>query len=115
MKATPIRAPNNTQAALPGPECLGTIQKIRVVYGGFDMERFRPADSDAQRRAWGLEPNHYALGVGGYSVPRGKGQPEFLQAAAKYIPGSQRRCFLKSSAGWKYEIQPGNKLRLRIR
>jgi glycosyltransferase involved in cell wall biosynthesis len=31
-----------------------------------------------------LKPEHYAFGVaGGYSLPRGKGQPEFLKAAAK--------------------------------
>ncbi len=74
---------NNPERHHRGP-MLGDHSKIRVVYGGFDMERFRPAESDAQRRAWGLEPNHYAFGVvGGYSLPRGKGQPEFLQAAAK--------------------------------
>src|SRR2546423_2096346 len=48
------------------------------------MERFRPAESLAQRQAWGLEPGDFAFGVvGGYSLPRGKGQPEFLEAAAK--------------------------------
>jgi glycosyltransferase involved in cell wall biosynthesis len=62
---------------------LGDHSKIRVVYGGFDMERFKPAEAVAQRRAWGLEDNHYAFGVvGGYALPRGKGQPEFLRAAA---------------------------------
>ncbi|MGH7968074.1 MAG: glycosyltransferase, partial [Limisphaerales bacterium] len=53
-------------------------------YGGFDMERFLPMDAAAQRRECGLEPDHYAFGVvGGYDLPRGKGQPEFLQAAAR--------------------------------
>ena len=36
-----------------------------------------------QRRAWGLKPEHAAFAVvGGYDLPRGKGQREFLRAAA---------------------------------
>jgi len=47
------------------------------------MERLKPNDATAQREAWGLEQRHYAFGVvGGYALPRGKGQPEFLRAAA---------------------------------
>jgi glycosyltransferase involved in cell wall biosynthesis len=62
---------------------LGDHSKIRVVYGGFDMERFKPMDATAQRQAWGLREDDYAFGVvGGYALPRGKGQPEFLRAAA---------------------------------
>jgi glycosyltransferase involved in cell wall biosynthesis len=65
------------------PPMLGDHSKIHVVYGGFDMERFKPNDTRAQRTAWGLEDSHYAFGVvGGYALPRGKGQPEFLRAAA---------------------------------
>jgi glycosyltransferase involved in cell wall biosynthesis len=65
------------------PPMLGDHSKIHVVYGGFDMERFKPNDAIAQRRAWALEDRHYAFGVvGGYALPRGKGQPEFLRAAA---------------------------------
>jgi glycosyltransferase involved in cell wall biosynthesis len=62
---------------------LGDHSKIHVIYGGFDMERFKPMDAAAQRHAWGLKDGHYAFGVvGGYALPRGKGQPEFLRAAA---------------------------------
>ncbi len=65
------------------PPMHGDHDKIKVVYGGFDMARFKPAAADAQRKAWGLLPNDYAFGVvGGYALPRGKGQPEFLRAAA---------------------------------
>jgi glycosyltransferase involved in cell wall biosynthesis len=65
------------------PPMLGDHSKIHVVYGGFDMQRFKPNDTRAQRTAWGLEDSHYAFGVvGGYALPRGKGQPEFLRAAA---------------------------------
>ena len=66
------------------PPMLGDYSKIHVVYGGFDMERFKPGDASAQRQAWGLEPNHFAFAVvGGYPLPRGKGQREFLKAAAQ--------------------------------
>lgn len=62
----------------------GNFSKIHVVYGGFDMERFRPGEAQAQRQAWGLGPPHFAFGVvGAYWHPRGKGQPEFLRAAAR--------------------------------
>src|SRR6266404_3093890 len=66
------------------PPISGDHSKIRVVYGGFDMERFQPMDAAAQRQAFGLESRHYAFAVvGGYAFPRGKGQPEFLRAAAR--------------------------------
>ena len=66
------------------PPIYGDHTKIHVVYGGFDMERFQPMEAAAQRQAWGLRPDHYAFAVvGGYSLPRGKGQPEFLKAAAR--------------------------------
>jgi len=62
----------------------GDHSKIHVAYGGFDMERFRPGDASAQRQTWGVEPRHFVFAVvGGYDFPRGKGQPEFLQAAAR--------------------------------
>lgn len=66
------------------PPLLGDHSKIHVIYGGFDMDRFQPAEAAAQRHDWGLEPSHFALAVvGGYDFPRGKGQPEFLRAAAR--------------------------------
>ena len=61
----------------------GDLAKIRVVYGGFDMERFRPGNGAMQRQTWSVEPRHFVFAVvGGYDLPRGKGQPEFLRAAA---------------------------------
>jgi glycosyltransferase involved in cell wall biosynthesis len=66
------------------PPMFGDHSKIQVVYGGFDMDRFQPRDAGEQRRAWGLQPHHWAFGVvGGYDLPRGKGQREFLRAAAR--------------------------------
>jgi len=75
------------------PPMRGDFSKIHVSYGGFDMERFQPRDAAAQRERWGLQPTDYAFAVvGGYSLPRGKGQPEFLRAAARVcdrVPGAR--------------------------
>jgi glycosyltransferase involved in cell wall biosynthesis len=66
------------------PPLLGDISKIRVIHGGIDTGRFRPFDSAAQRAEWGLAPDHFAFAlVGSYDRPRGKGQREFLEAAAR--------------------------------
>jgi len=66
------------------PPIFGDRSKIRVVHGGIDTNQFFPGDASAQRREWGLEPHHFAFAVvGGYDLPRGKGQREFLQAAAQ--------------------------------
>ena len=66
----------------------GAHAKIVVIHGGLDTARFqpRPAEDPAVqslRREWELEPAHMAFAVmGGYELPRGKGQREFLLAAA---------------------------------
>ena len=66
------------------PPILGDRSKIRVAHGGINTDQFRPGDASAQRREWGLEPHHFAFAVvGGYDLPRGKGQREFLLAAAR--------------------------------
>lgn len=66
------------------PPVRGDFSKIHVVHGGIDTEKFCPLaeEGEAQRREWGLQPGDYAFAVaGGYDLPRGKGQREFLQAA----------------------------------
>jgi glycosyltransferase involved in cell wall biosynthesis len=69
------------------PPLVGDHLKIHVIHGGIDTEHFRPLDGpdvDAQRREWGLSQDHYAFAVvGGYPLPRGKGQREFLHAATR--------------------------------
>ena len=66
------------------PPMLGDRTKIHVVYGGFDMTRFKPSQDVSQRTAWGVKEQDFAFAVvGGYDLPRGKGQPEFLEAAAR--------------------------------
>lgn len=65
------------------PPLRGDHGKIRVVHGGIDAVRFQPTPSPAQRQEWGLGSTDLAFGVvGGYDRPRGKGQEEFLRAAA---------------------------------
>jgi glycosyltransferase involved in cell wall biosynthesis len=65
------------------PPLMGDCSKIHVIHGGIDTERFRPEDARAQREEWGLKPQDFVFGVvGGYDLPRGKGQREFLRAAA---------------------------------
>ena len=66
------------------PPLQGDHSKIHVIYGGIDTERFKPMDGSRLRADWGLQPDHCAFGmVGGYVLPFGKGQREFLQAAAR--------------------------------
>ena len=68
------------------PPLRGDHSKIHVIHGGIDTDRFRPFDAQGQRQAWGLSREQIAFGVvGGYDRPRGKGQREFLQAAASVL------------------------------
>ena len=65
------------------PPLCGDHSKIHVIHGGIDTTRFQPADASGQRAAWNLKSEHFVFGVaGGYDLPRGKGQREFLKAAA---------------------------------
>ncbi len=66
------------------PPLLGDHAKIHVVHGGIDTEAFQPRPAEKLRAEWKLEAGHFAFAVaGGYSLPRGKGQREFLAAAAQ--------------------------------
>jgi glycosyltransferase involved in cell wall biosynthesis len=66
------------------PRMHGDSSKIHVIHGGIDTDRFRPLDAHEQRVQWGLTPEHFVFGVvGAYPLPRGKGQREFLEAAAR--------------------------------
>jgi glycosyltransferase involved in cell wall biosynthesis len=66
------------------PPLKGDSAKIKVIYGALDTDRFQPMEAVAQRQAWNLAPQDFAFGVvGGYDRPRGKGQREFLEAAAR--------------------------------
>ncbi len=87
------------------PPLLGDRSKIHVLHGGIDTERFRPLDATGQRQQWGLQPEHLAFAaVGGYDLPRGKGQREFLQAAASVHERIPRARFLIVGRGNMKEI-----------
>ncbi|MBI3417824.1 MAG: glycosyltransferase family 4 protein [Verrucomicrobia bacterium] len=65
------------------PPLRGDHSKIHVIQNGIDTERFHPFDVGDLRRQWSLAPEHFVFAVvGGYGKPRGKGQREFLAAAA---------------------------------
>ncbi len=65
------------------PPMRGDFSKIHVIHGGIDTNRFRPMPAAETRKKLGLMPGNYAFGVvGSFDFPRGKGQREFLQAAA---------------------------------
>jgi glycosyltransferase involved in cell wall biosynthesis len=77
------------------PPLLGEHGKIHVIYGGIDTGRFRPRGAADTRRALGLAPGHFGFAVaGGYDLPRGKGQREFLAAAARVTERIPRARFL---------------------
>lgn len=82
------------------PPMRGDHRKIRVIYGGFELDRFRPMEPStsgvmAMRQRWGASPGDRVFGVvGGFMLPRGKGQREFLAAAARIHPSSPRTRFV---------------------
>ena len=91
----------------------GDHSKIQVIYGGIDTERFRPMDTEEQRRAWGLEAGHKVFAVaGGYDRPRGKGQREFLKAAAMMHKQAPEARFLIIGRGNMADILRGDIERL---
>jgi glycosyltransferase involved in cell wall biosynthesis len=66
------------------PPLLGDYSKIHIIHGGIDTSRFKPGASPDLRQSWGIEPGDFVFAVvGGYDLPRGKGQREFLRAAAQ--------------------------------
>ena len=87
------------------PPLRGNPAKIHVIYGGIDTAKFQPANAGAKRRELGLEPGEFAFAVaGGYDLPRGKGQREFLQAAARMHPDAPNARFLIIGRGNMEEI-----------
>jgi glycosyltransferase involved in cell wall biosynthesis len=80
-----VYEPNSPEAERRSrPPLVGNHAKIRVIHGGIDTERFLPAESKELRESWGISQDHFVFGVvGGYNRPRGKGQREFLRAAAQ--------------------------------
>ena len=98
------------------PPLIGDRAKIHVIHGGIDTTRFRPLDGpeiEAQRREWGLSPADFAFAVvGGYPLPRGKGQREFLQAAARIHAQIPQARFLIIGRGTMADILQSDIARL---
>jgi glycosyltransferase involved in cell wall biosynthesis len=66
------------------PPLMGDRSRVRVIHGGIDVSRFKPGDARELRESWGVQPDQFVFAVvGGYDLPRGKGQREFLRAAAR--------------------------------
>jgi glycosyltransferase involved in cell wall biosynthesis len=87
------------------PPLRGDHGKIHVIYGGIDTARFRPRDAAQTRRELGLAPEHFGFAVaGGYDLPRGKGQREFLAAAARMHLQVPRARFLIIGRGSMAEV-----------
>jgi glycosyltransferase involved in cell wall biosynthesis len=83
----------------------GDLSKIHVIYGGIDTAKFKPAKAGAMRRELGLQPGQYAFAAaGGYDLPRGKGQREFLLAAAQAHQKIPQARFLIMGRGSMEEI-----------
>ena len=97
------------------PPLLGDHSRIHVIHGGIDTSRFRPLEAAAQRHEWGLRAEHFALGVvGGYDLPRGKGQREFLRAAAQIQAQIPQARFLIIGRGSLKEVLESDIAQLRL-
>jgi glycosyltransferase involved in cell wall biosynthesis len=98
------------------PPLLGDHSKIHVIHGGIDTGCFRPFDAASQRQAWGLAPEHFAFAaIGGYDLPRGKGQREFLLAAARTYEKIPHARFLIVGRGNMKEILEADIVRLGLK
>ena len=87
------------------PPMRGDYSKIHVIYGGIDTAKFAPANAEEMSRELGLQPTDYAFAVaGGFDLPRGKGQREFLAAAARISREIPRARFLIIGRGNMEEI-----------
>lgn len=92
---------------------LGDQAKLRVIRGGIDTGRFQPGEAPGLRREWGLAPEDFVFAVvGGYSLPRGKGQREFLAAAARIHRQVPHARFLIVGRGTMAEILKADIARL---
>jgi glycosyltransferase involved in cell wall biosynthesis len=87
------------------PPIQGDHSKIHVIHGGIDTAKFFPADASSKRRELGLEAGEYAFAVaGGFDLPRGKGQREFLAAAARIHKEIPQARFLIIGRGSMAEV-----------
>jgi glycosyltransferase involved in cell wall biosynthesis len=79
-------------------ELHGPRQRIHQIYGGIDVSRFLPQRTEAawefrRQNGWTDQAVVFAV-VGGFMLPRGKGQPEFLEAAHRIKDTHPRASFV---------------------
>jgi glycosyltransferase involved in cell wall biosynthesis len=95
------------------PPLRGNPAKIHVIYGGIDTAKFLPAEAADKRVELGLKPGEYAFAVvGGSDFPRGKGQREFLSAAARIHAATPQARFLIIGRGNMAELLKADIARL---
>jgi len=95
------------------PPLQGDHGKIQVICGGIDTTKFRPLDALEKRRELGLAPENFGFAVvGGYGLPRGKGQREFLLAASRIHEKIPHTRFLIIGRGNMAEILQADIARL---
>lgn len=80
------------------PGMRGDAQKIRVILGGIDPQRFSPGEGSSFRKRWGIGPEEFLFVlVGNCDRPRGKGQLLLLEATRRLrasFPQARWRCAL---------------------
>jgi glycosyltransferase involved in cell wall biosynthesis len=82
------------------PPVRGDHSRIHVIHGAVDTDKFKPADASKLRQEWKIAPEHVVFAVvAGYPKPRGKGQREFLAAAARLRPEFPNARFLVIGRG----------------
>ena len=83
-------------ASMTGPR-----SHLHLLYGGIDTAHFTPApDDSALRRSLGWSAQHLVFAVVGYmNPPRGKGQLEFVEAAARLREALPQARFLMVGNG----------------
>ena len=72
-------------------ECLGELEKIKVVYNGIDLEIFAEREGDSSRRKeFGISPSALVVGTVGHFAPL-KGYDDFVRSVPlvlKEVPGA---------------------------
>jgi glycosyltransferase involved in cell wall biosynthesis len=84
-------------------ELWGPARRLHQVYAGINMARFQPERTPAawqfrERQGWPIEAVVFGV-VGVYHLPRGKGQVEFLEAAAQVRKEAPASRFLIVGSG----------------
>jgi glycosyltransferase involved in cell wall biosynthesis len=74
--------------------------KVRTIYGSFDVDRFDPATSGTEmRRAWDVPESAPLVGMAASFKSRKKGQDDFLRAAAQVLREQPEAWFVLAGDG----------------